>query len=280
MTGRIRHYFLLGLLAISFNTSAATDDSGVKIQWSYKGNLGPARWGQLDPGFKLCAEGRDQSPINIKIKKNVKPSDSVLTVHYEKNGMDIIDNGSTSITLGNTQYIVNDGHSIQLNFSGNQNREWISYAGKQYKLIQFHFHSPSENQINSVSYPMEIHFVHQGMDGKAVAMGVFVKAGKENPELQKIIAHIPTEKGKEFIIKDTDIDPSSLLPEQKNYYSFRGSLTTPPCVEGVQWIVMANPVTASPAQILILRRAAGGENARPVQPLHHRPITYSVEKNI
>ena len=277
---KILQWLVPFMLACSMNVFATVNDSSTKVAWSYKGNNGPSRWGQLYPGFRLCAEGRDQSTINIKMKKNVKPVHSVLKMHYVPGNMDLTNDVSLKLDLGAIQYIINNGHAIQLNMHGDNKNEWVTFAGKIYKLMQFHFHSPSENQLNSISYPMEIHFVHQGEDGKVLVVGVFVKGGKDNVALEKIISELPKETGKEFAINGGYINPYDLVPSSQDYYSFRGSLTTPPCTEGLQWVVMATPITASPAQIMTMRKAALGENARPVQPLHHRPITYSVEKKV
>jgi carbonic anhydrase len=170
--------------------------------------------------------------------------------------------------------MINDGHSIQVNFPAKDIKETLTLAGKPYRLVQFHLHSPSENQWHGRSFPMEIHFVHQSSDGQLVVMGVFVNAGKQNTTFQQLMDHLPQSQGTSFLISGVSVNPANLLPTQRDYYEFDGSLTTPPCTEGVHWIVMAEPITASPAQINSLRNAAGGANARPVQPLHHRTISY------
>lgn len=259
------------------NSFAALNDSAIQTKWGYLGNIGPERWAQLSPAFALCASGKMQSPVNIM--KKVKIGDHKLIVHYEDAPLILIDDGSTTLNIDNNQTIIDDGHGIQVNFHPDtQLKETIELAGKTYKLIQFHFHSPSENQLHGRGSPLEIHFVHQSDDGKVAVIGVFVHAGEANPVLQTIINNLPKEERKEFLIADTRINPLNLMPVKKNYYGFMGSLTTPPCNEGIQWLLMDDAITASPAQIQQIRNAAGGANARPVQPLNQRAITFSMEK--
>jgi len=149
-------------------------------------------------------------------------------------------------------------------------KETITYAGNEYELVQFHFHSPSETLWHQQSFPLEIHFVHQGKDGKAAILAVLIKGGNANPTLEQILNHLPKEQRKEIPVPGVGVDPSALLPADQRYYAFMGSLTSPPCSEGFQWIVMPSPITASPAQILRVRQETHGTNARPVQPLNNR----------
>ncbi|VVC76651.1 Carbonic anhydrase [Aquicella siphonis] len=275
---RISRVFVLilamaGLCFAAFEARADMNDSSVKVKWGYIGNNGPVRWGQLNPAFALCSKGQSQSPINID--KKFKKMDSDLEIHYQPAMMRIVDDGITQLLIKSTQTVINDGHGIQLNFPRNGARETIRFGGVDYHLEQFHMHSPSENTLNGQAFPMEIHFVHQGDDGKVAVIGVFVKAGKANPVLQNLIDHFPSDEGIEHSLQGVQINPVDLLPERRAFFYFSGSLTTPPCTEGLQWIVMPEPITASSAQILLFRNAAGGENARPVQPRHKRKIFYS-----
>ena len=163
---------------------------------------------------------------------------------------------------------------MQLNFHTDP-RESISLNGKDYKLVQFHIHTPSEHLWHGQSFAMEIHFVHQGENGELAVIGVFVKGGAENSALQKIVNNLPERNGIEQTINGEQINPADLLPAKHDYYSYAGSLTTPPCSEGVQWIVLSEPITASPAQILKIRKAAKGANARPMQALNERELMFS-----
>ena len=254
----------------SINVNAATNKTGATVDWGYVGNKGPALWAQLNPDFKLCASGKHQSPINIPRK--VRRADNALAIHYHPATVYIVEDGLTELQLGSQQTIIRDGHGIQINFQKNTVPEMATYAGNDYRLVQFHFHTPGETEWRKQSYPAEIHFVHQGKNGKALVIAVLVKAGAPSREMQNIIDHLPADHGQEH--KMEPINPVSLLPENKHrYYSFAGSLTTPPCTEeGMQWVVMADTITASSAQIMLLRQAIGGPNARPVQPLNKRRV--------
>lgn len=277
---RIAKYAFLSLFTIlsSLNVYAEVNDSAIKTTWGYKGNIGPEYWAKLNPNFALCATGKTQSPVNI-MKKFKFSTNFKLTVNYEPAPLIIMDDGPTSLQIGSVQTIINEGHGIQVNFHDEYaKKESIIFDSNTYLLKEIHFHSPSENQLHGRGFPLEIHFVHQGENGKLAVIGVFVDGGNPNPALQKIIDHLPKEPGKEFEIANEKINPLDLLPVKKNYYSFMGSLTTPPCSEGVQWILMDDVITASPAQILQLRQAANGANARTVQPLNYRAVTFSMEK--
>jgi len=266
-------YFLLMLIMGIASGAYALDDAAVKVNWGYQGQIDPSHWGLLDPTFALCAEGKAQSPINIPRK--VHGAEDALTIHYQSAPMIIVNDGETMLTVDKTQMLINDGHSVQLNFPRDQAREFITLAGKDYRLVQFHFHVPSETQIQGHTFPLEIHFVHESNDGKLAVIGVLVGSGKTNPILQKIIKNLPKDTGKERVVRGERINPDHLLPPKHNYYSYSGSLTVPPCVEGVQWIVMADTMMASPAQIAQLKRAMARENARPIQASDDRVVSYS-----
>ena len=273
---RIAQYLIFVFIStfLSMATFAAVDNSGVTVKWGYKGEFAPAYWGKLDPRFALCATGKSQSPINIT--KSVAKATNNLTIHYQPAVMHIIDDGVTDLLIGKTHTLVLDGHGVQLNFSDQGEKEHIILHGKKYRLVQFHFHTPSETHWQGEATPLEIHFVHQSDDGEVAVIGVLVKNGGENTTLKKIIDHLPVEDGKESIIASEKINPAALLPSDTHrYYRFMGSLTTPPCTEGLRWMVMSGMITATPTQIDALRKAAGGENARPVQPLHGRVVSYS-----
>jgi carbonic anhydrase len=275
MMKKLKLFVSIGAMICSVNLLAA-EDSAVKVKWGYLGAVGPAHWGKLDSHFLACAAGKMQSPINID--GQIKKAADNLIFSYSSAPMVIMDNGDTELMIGKTQTIVNEGHGVQLNFADPKTKELVTFEGKDYRLVQFHIHTPSENNLRGKSYPLEIHFVHQGDDGKILVVGVFAKVGAENPVLQKIIDHLPKEEGKPFNIKGEFLNPMNLFPQKQDHYNFSGSLTTPPCTEGLQWIVMSNPISVSEQQVAKLRAAAAGPNARPVQPLNKRAISYSVVK--
>lgn len=246
---------------------AAANDAGTTIAWDYKGGNGPAHWAQLDQQFELCATGKEQAPINIK-KLPATPSGS-FTLHYQPVAMTIANDVKTELDLGAQHLSIFDGHAVQVNVPPNkQNVETLVLDGKNYQLVQFHFHTPSETHIRNAGQPMEIHFVHQGANGAVAILAVLVKAGEANPEIQKIIDNMS---------KQQTINLMSLISVKNGAYKFTGSLTSPPCSEGVRWLVMADPITASTAQIVQLRRMMNGTNARPIQPFNKRDIIFVTE---
>lgn len=272
---KTKSLFCAALLCILFTStnSFAMDDSGIKIKWGYEGQTGPNHWAKLNPHFAVCSVGKSQSPINISPK--ITDQTTKLEINYNPATLDIVKDGTTSLMIGKEHTIINDGHSIQLNFSPDRVAEVIKFNQEEYKLIQFHFHTPSENKLNGKSFPLEIHFVHQGKNGTLAVIGVFVKEGEENPALQKIINNLPSEKHEPLQIQGESLSPAELLPTNLSHYDFMGSLTTPPCAEGVQWVVMQNPITASKSQIAAIKAATQGNNARPVQPRNKREVFLS-----
>lgn len=256
-------------LIFNFLVASATADIDPS-SWSYTGKTGPDYWSKLDSSYRTCAIGKLQSPIDVK---HTKPQrQNLLQLEYHPAPLQIIDDGLTTLNIEGRKTIVNTGHTLQLNFPENGPIETLSLAGSKYHLIQFHFHMPSENLINGTKYPLEIHFVHQNKHGEVVVAAVFVKEGQTNSTLEKILNNLPEKEKVLKIAKDVDIEPTDLTPKNHAYYGFDGSLTTPPCSEYVDWILMKDPIEASSMQIEQLRKAIGAENARPVQPLNNRVI--------
>jgi carbonic anhydrase len=269
---KIRVVAVMACLMIGNSYAAAVvNDSATSVKWSYKGVTGPSHWASLDPAFNLCAVGKRQAPIDILTKKTPL-SQLTFAVQYQPISVREIDNGTTQVQIGHDYFIIADGHSVQLNVPADQQaRETLTINGRLYRLLQFHFHTPSETMLNKESLPAEIHFVHQGLDGTLAVVAVFVKVGAANHILQTILDKVPKEEGKEVSV-DEPLDISQLIAVKKGAYYFAGSLTTPPCTEGVAWLVLADTITASSEQIAKLRKAANGANARPVQPLNNRPV--------
>lgn len=278
MTMKCTKYFFQSILvllsACMTNVYADAVNDGVKVKWGYVGNTGPARWGQLDPAYELCATGKTQSPINIS--KKFKTAPHALEIKYQPAPMVILNDGVTDLLIGQTKTITNTGHGIQLNFPEKGVRETITFKGVNYHLVQFHIHTPSETAFNNQIYPMEIHFVHQNDDGQVAVIAVLGKTGETNTELQNIIDHLPAERGVEVKVSNDKINPAVLIPSSHDYYNFAGSLTTPPCTEGLQWIVMRDFITVSSVQNVLLRKAIGGDNSRPLQRDNKRDIYFSV----
>jgi len=166
--------------------------------------------------------------------------------------------------------VVNNGHAIQVNYGAGST---LTVDGKTYHLAQFHFHSPSEHTQDGKPYAMEAHLVHKADDGSLAVVGVFLKEGKENPFLARIWGHLPTEVNHEMTVAGTEVNVADLLPAKKAFFNYSGSLTTPPCSEGVTWLVMDRSVEVSKAQADKFRGLIH-ENARPVQPLNDRKVRH------
>ena len=220
--------------------------------WGYMGDTGPRHWSELDAKYHMCSEGKQQTPINIIPTKDteLKP----LDIHYKA--------GSTTI--------VNNGHTVQINIGKGS---LFNIDGVTYKLKQFHFHVPSENNINGDAFPLEAHFVHATDDGKLAVIAVMFNEGEANPVLDKVWKKLPTLKvGKAVKCGLSADEIKALMPKDKEYYKFMGSLTTPPCSENVKWYVFKTPLNASKEQINTFFSLFGFPNNRPVQPTNGRLI--------
>ncbi len=238
------------LIALSIS-AAALLASGHGAAWSYKGDTGPAHWSKLDKKFFMCEKGQNQTPINIV--GDYKVGLEKYTLNY----------GKTAIKW------FNNGHTVEVAFApGNT----LKVDGKTFELKQFHFHTPSENHINGKSYPMEAHLVHLSDKGEIAVLTVMFVEGKENPYMKKLIDKMPKHKGEEYIIKSMGLKPEGILPKDiTKYYRFNGSLTTPPCSEGVRWLVIKEPVQMSRDQFAAFEKVLDNNN-RPLNPLNARKV--------
>ena len=247
-------FFLFGTIEAVPFIQAAVNEKIEDVDWSYEGKSGPEYWGELDPSFKACKNGTQQSPINIEFSK-VKKSNQTMNIqlHY----------GPTLLSL------INNGHSIQANAESNRNK--IVIEGREYELAQFHFHSPSEHELNGQSYDMEIHLVHQDRNGNLAVVGLMIKEGKENKLLTPLWRVLPKEKMEKAIAIKELVDLRALLPSDDKLFYYKGSLTTPPCTEGTEWIVLKEPIEISKEQIQTYKQIFPKSN-RPVQPLNQREI--------
>ncbi|MEO6039752.1 MAG: carbonic anhydrase family protein [Saprospiraceae bacterium] len=220
------------------------------IHWTYEGAEGPAHWDDLCLGYSACA-GSSQSPINIE----QPTADASLAA--------IVKNYHATAT-----HILNNGHTEQVNYDAGSD---ITVNGETYSLLQFHFHTPSEHTVNGVSYPMEVHLVHKNAStGKLAVIGILFEEGAENELLKKFITHLPANKDQTYESTDS-YDVAELLPSGNGYYTYAGSLTTPPCSEIVTWLVLKDHITASVEQIHAIE-ALEQENNRPIQNRYGRTI--------
>lgn len=218
--------------------------------WSYEGREGPEYWGDLDAEFSSCRIGQEQSPVNIVAADEVSTPDIVFR-YQTLNPISMVNNGHTVQVLGTPA----DGIEIE--------DEW-------FELQQFHFHTPSEHRVAGELADMEVHFVHESAAGGSAAVGILINQGGQNLPLAQIFDSLPTVAGPVQVVKG-EVDLSAVLPLDRSTFRYQGSLTTPPCTEGLQWFVMREPIEMSAAQIAAFT-AIFDMNARPIQPLNDREI--------
>ena len=244
MTPFIRKAAILALSIVSASAYAS--------HWSYEGEGAPEHWGALDEAYKTCQSGMNQSPVNIDstIKAHLTP----LKTHY-------ID-GPVTLT--------NNGHTIQA-VEKPDTADTITLDNQAWALQQFHFHAPSENTIHGKKFDMEMHLVHKDAEGALTVVAVMFDKGAANAELDKLWGIMPGQAEQSATL-ETKLDLNKLLPKNKTYWRFSGSLTTPPCSEGVTWIVLKNPMTLSAAQLEKFTHTMHHDNNRPVQSLHGRVV--------
>jgi carbonic anhydrase len=237
----------LALLA----TTIFISSSAYAGHWTYEGEEGPEHWGELSPDFEACLKGKTQSPIDIQ--HEIKAAKAVsIKFNYATDASEIL----------------NNGHTVQANVAAGSS---ITVDGIDFQLQQFHFHTPSENLIHGKSFPMEMHLVHADKDGNLAVVAVMIKESKENAALAKLWTQMPQNADEKNVLT-AKVNPSSLLPKSRGYYRFDGSLTTPPCSEGVRWMVLKDPINASKEQIEAFAKVVHGHDARPAQQVRARII--------
>lgn len=245
-------FYIVIILAIFYSGEAQAEEKGIFL--GYEGGSGPMDWEDLASfltmDLYLCREGTHQSPIDINKALERKPQNLVS------------DYSPTPIR------ILNNGHTIHLSYNSGSTVNW---KNKIYNLIQFHFHSPSEHTINGKHYDMEMHLVHKTQDHQFLVIGILIKKGMHNPNIQKIWDRIPTMKNKEVYFQNDLLNVDNLLPPEKEYFYYSGSLTTPPCLENVNWFILKTPIEVSGDQILFFQKYIKN-NARPTQNLNNRII--------
>lgn len=242
--------FLLVLAACGASTK-----SSQPAHWGYEGEHGPEHWAAVDPAFSACASGRAQSPVDIVTSATVSEELPELVCAY----------GTAPLA------IVNNGHAIQVDVPPG---DILMQGPNEYALKQFHFHGPSEHTVDGAHAPMEMHLVHADANGRLAVVGVLIREGAQNAALAPAWSHLPASAGQEVEPAGVQIDVAALLPETLGYWHYDGSLTTPPCTEGVRWFVLREPITLSRAQIDAFR-AIVHPNNRPVEPLDGRIVKSS-----
>jgi carbonic anhydrase len=241
---------LAGLACVA---SAQTTSTGTK--WDYIGKYGPINWGKLDPAFKACSVGKEQSPVDIrnaKLNKALQP----IEFHY----------------MAGPAEMVNNGHTIQINVGPGS---YIVYEGVRYDLVQFHFHHPSDESVKGKLSDMVVHLVHKSADGKIAVVAVLMteNRGQPNALLSTLWPSMPKVVGQTAKISDM-VNPGAFLPADRGYWTYTGSLTAPPCTEGVKWLIFQQQMPLSREQLRAFS-AIYPVNSRPLQDLHGRKIEAS-----
>ena len=232
--------------------SAAPGPDAHAAHWGYNGAGGPDQWGLMKPEFSTCASGTRQSPIDIRsgVRVDLEP----IQFDYRPTGFRVVDNG----------------HTIQVNLDGGNS---IEVQGRRFDLLQFHFHRPSEERIDGRQFDMVAHLVHKDPEGRLAVVAVLLDRGSAHPLVQAVWNNLPLEKGSEVVVR-ANLDMNHLLPADRRYFTYMGSLTTPPCSEGVLWMVMQQPVPIANDQINVFSRLYP-MNARPIQQASGRLIKQS-----
>ena len=236
-----------------FLAAASAAQQPPEHTWDYSNLHGPSHWSELSPEFAACSQGHHQSPIDIRHpqKADLPP----LQFDYKPSPLDIIDNG----------------HTIMINYAPGSS---LTVGGKRYELKQFHFHRPSEEKINGKGFAMTVHLVHADAQGKLAVVAVLLQQGEDNTLVHELWSNMPREKDQEEHLNNIQIDLDALLPADHSYYTFSGSLTTPPCTEDVTWYVLKHPVTVTAAEIEQFSKLYR-DDARPTQPLYDRVVLES-----
>jgi carbonic anhydrase len=232
--------------------AAAGAHAGGEAHWSYEGATGPQAWGNMKPEFNVCAIGRRQSPINIEEGNTLQGPAEPLQFNY----------------LPSSGTVVNNGHTVQVDVLGDNS---LTVRGSSYKLVQFHFHHPSEERVNDRGFAMVAHLVHRNAEGQLAVVAVLLEPGEVNPLVNKVWTYMPLDAGDRVRMPAELLNMNELLPKDQRYYQFMGSLTTPPCTENVLWMVLKSPMTVSREQLKLFSQLFPN-NARPSQPSYGRVV--------
>ena len=240
--------------AAAWQTGIALPDPEAMPQWTYTGDKGPERWSALDPAYSACASGDIQSPVALTEARAVTTPCEPLRFRYRSSPL----------------YVTNDGRALRLGYDRGSH---LVVAGLSYELVELRFHAPAEHVINGVRGDAEIQLIHANNRGDIAVVAVALTAGSRvNSVLRRVLENAPRGPGENYYGRNVGVNPLFLLPGRKDYFAYRGSLTRPPCTEGVHWYVMRAPVEAPVADLQRLASLVG-PNARPLQRLGDRRIT-------
>lgn len=253
-------WVLLASSSLALDKTPAPGGTAAPPHWSYSGEHGPAHWGDVAADGAVCAIGKSQSPINLAAGTATTGKAGNFKINYAPGAVALL----------------NNGHTIQADVSDATNT--VTFEGTSYTLAQFHFHAPSEHTVDGKQFPMEIHFVNKDANGHIVVVGVFVQAGAENKLLAPMFSALPTTAtpAGTHAGGPLKVDIPAVLPKDRKAFVYAGSLTTPPCTEGVHWIVLAQPIEMSNAQIDAFKTIFH-DNHRPLQKINGRDVVSETE---
>jgi carbonic anhydrase len=245
------------LVAVAVGAACGDDDSDedesatpTSVHWSYEGEAGPEHWAELSPDFATCDTGDEQSPVELS---TAVPRDlPEIVFEYAPSPLTI----------------QNNGHTIQVDYEAGSS---ITVGSEAYELVQFHFHAHSEHTIGGETFPLEMHLVHRAEDGALAVIGVLMEEGAANPAFDPVFNNLPAEETERETVEGANVSAGDLLPEGTEYFAYPGSLTTPPCSEGVSWFVLSEFGQLSEEQIRSFT-VLFDDNFRPTQPLGEREI--------
>jgi carbonic anhydrase len=255
---------MTSLIAVAMLLPAASDAQW-RTRWEYTGPKGPDHWAELDSEYAAC-NGKQQSPVDISSAQRA----NLPALRFESQSRPL-------------KGLVNNGYTIRVNYHdapGTGNFVWV--GEERYQLIQFHFHRPSEETFHGKASAMVAHLMYRSGDGKVIGVAVLLKEGKPNATIQEIWDHMPMTESKvladfshaEEEILGVNINPGGLLPQSFGYYTYMGSVTAPPCTEGIAWYILKTPVEMSPGQIKAFAKLYP-HDVRPAQPLNGRIVEES-----
>jgi len=241
----------VGAPTVTHKEALELHEAGV-VHWGYSGDSGPQAWARLKPEYNLCARGQRQSPIDIQDFETLKGPAEPLQINYQPSGATVL----------------NNGHTIEVDVAGDNS---LTVRGSTYKLVQFHFHHPSEEHINGQGTDMVAHLVHRNVDGQLAVLAVLLREGKANAMVNNVWTYMPLDTGDQVRMPAGLLNVAELLPQDQRYYQFMGSLTTPPCSENVLWMVLKQPMDISKEQLRLFSQLFPN-NARPTQPSNGRVV--------
>lgn len=229
-----------------------------RTPWDYQGPRGYEHWTPLDPDYATCNTGKQQSPIDIRSTEKAQ----LPPLRFEYINEPV-------------RYVINNGHTIRVNYHDAPGTgSYLVIGDKRYQLTQFHFHRPAEELIHGKQYDMVLHLMHKASDGEVAAVAVLLKTGNANPIVRQLWEHMPEKEG-QVAVPGMSLNPAGMLPDHTgSYYLYTGSVTAPPCTEGVKWLILKTPVEVSAAQIKAFAKLYP-DDVRPVQPLNGRIVKES-----